>query len=103
VLCVIDRKPRKLSAGQKACLESLAQFVMTTLELRRVSSQLAEAAADIQTLSGLLPICAGCKQIRNDQGYRREVEAYIQGHTDAKFLHGLCPECSKSEKQVSRA
>ena len=46
-------------------------------------------------LSGLLPICAGCKKIRDDQGYWREVEQYLQQHTHAEFSHGLCPDCMR--------
>lgn len=94
-LCVIDQQPRRLSTEQRACLESLARLVMTTLELRRVSSELAAAAANIKTLSGMLPICGGCKKIRNDGGYWKQVETYIAEHTDATFSHSLCPECSE--------
>jgi GAF domain-containing protein len=106
-LCVIDRQPRKLSEEQKVCLESLARFVMTTLELRRASSVLARTAASVKTLTGMLPICAGCKEIRDDQGYWQKVETYLQQNTDATFSHGMCPKCSekyfpgiKPEKKV---
>jgi hypothetical protein len=54
------------------------------------------AALDhVRTLSGLLPICAGCKKIRNDSGYWEQIEAYISTRTDAMFSHGLCPDCAK--------
>jgi hypothetical protein len=46
-------------------------------------------------LTGLLPICARCKKIRDDQGYWNQIEAYIQEHSDAKFSHGICPNCAK--------
>ena len=94
-LCVIDREPRKLSAEQKASLESLARLVMNNLELRRTAAELAAAAANIKTLSGMLPICCACKQIRNDQGYWQQVETYIAKHTDATFTHSYCPKCAK--------
>jgi GAF domain-containing protein len=94
-LCVIDREPRKLRADQKACLESLARLVMTTLELRRVSAALASATNNVKVLSGLLPICAGCKQVRDDQGYWQQVELYVQQHSEATFTHGLCPKCAQ--------
>jgi len=93
-LCVIDQQPRKLNAGQKESLESLARLVMMTMEMRQVSRKLADAAANIKTLSGMLPICGGCKKIRNDGGYWKQVETYIQEHTDATFSHGLCPDCT---------
>ncbi len=47
----------------------------------------------MKKLSGLLPMCAKCKKIRDDEGYWQQVETYIQEHTDAKFSHGLCPAC----------
>lgn len=62
-------------------------------ELGREKSALVEALAQIRTLSGLLPICAECKKIRDDQGYWRQVEYYIAERTDAHFTHGICPGC----------
>jgi hypothetical protein len=49
----------------------------------------------VKSLSGLLPICAGCKKIRDDKGYWSQVESYVQAHSEAKFTHGLCPDCIK--------
>jgi len=62
---------------------------------QRLIAQLEEALAKVKTLSGLLPICAACKKIRDDQGYWSQVESYIQDHTDARFTHSVCPECAK--------
>lgn len=58
-------------------------------------NQLNAKIDQIKVLTGLLPICAGCKKIRDDQGYWNQIEAYIQEHTDAKFSHGICPDCAK--------
>jgi DNA-binding response OmpR family regulator len=55
--------------------------------------ELQQALAEIKTLHGIIPICASCKQIRDDQGYWNQVETYIRNHTQAEFSHGLCPEC----------
>jgi len=55
--------------------------------------ELYKSLANVKTLTGLLPICAGCKKIRNDQGYWTQVEDYIAQHSDATFTHGLCPDC----------
>jgi len=57
--------------------------------------QLQDALAKVKTLSGLLPICASCKHIRDDKGYWHQVENYIQQHSSAVFTHGLCPKCSQ--------
>lgn len=56
---------------------------------------LQDALAKVKTLSGLLPICANCKKIRDDQGYWHSVEAYVKEHSEARFSHGLCPDCMK--------
>jgi integral membrane sensor domain MASE1 len=53
------------------------------------------AVAKIKRLSGLLPICASCKKIRDDKGYWTQVEEYVRDHSEAEFSHGLCPECAK--------
>jgi PAS domain S-box-containing protein len=55
---------------------------------------LKKALVEVKKLSGLLPICAHCKKIRDDQGYWNQIEGYIQAHSDATFSHGMCPECS---------
>lgn len=47
----------------------------------------------IATLQGIVPICSYCKQIRDDKGYWNQVEAYVSRHTEAKFSHGICPNC----------
>jgi GAF domain-containing protein len=97
-LCVIDRKPRRLSAEQKTAMQTLARQVMALLELRRVSARLAEGLENVKTLHGLLPICAWCKRIRDDQGYWSQVEAYVHEHTGADFTHGICPECLEKQR-----
>jgi len=55
--------------------------------------QLQTALAQVKALSGLLPICAECKKVRDDGGYWSQVEAYIEERTEARFSHGLCPIC----------
>ncbi|MEW6364380.1 MAG: hypothetical protein AB1714_07040 [Acidobacteriota bacterium] len=62
---------------------------------RSLVNQLRDAMARIKKLDGMLPICAGCKKIRNDKGYWQQVESYITQHTDATFSHSLCDEWIK--------
>jgi hypothetical protein len=57
--------------------------------------ELKDALDKVKTLSGLLPICASCKKIRDDKGYWNQIESYIQSHSDAEFSHGICPDCAK--------
>jgi GAF domain-containing protein len=92
-LCVVDRHPRRLTAAQQKALQALSRQVMALLELRRVSNHLAEALNQVKTLQGLLPICAWCKRIRDDEGYWSQVEAYFHKSTGADFTHGICPQC----------
>ncbi len=58
-------------------------------------TELQEALNQINTLKGILPICANCKKIRDDAGYWQQVEAYISKYTSAEFSHGICPDCMK--------
>jgi DNA-binding response OmpR family regulator len=64
-------------------------------ERKQLILQLQEALARVKTLSGLLPICAWCKKIRDDKGYWNHVEAYIKDRSEADFTHGICPDCAK--------
>jgi hypothetical protein len=66
----------------------------TEQEMERLIHKLEEALAHVKTLSGLLPICAGCKKIRDDKGYWSQIETYISQHSSASFTHGLCPDCA---------
>jgi hypothetical protein len=63
------------------------------VERRKAESELRDALAQVKTLTGLLPICANCKKIRDDNGYWNSVEKYISSHSEAEFTHGICPEC----------
>lgn len=62
-------------------------------ERERLIAQLQDADEQVKTLSGLLPICAWCKKIRDPDGNWNEIEDYVQRHTDADFTHSICPEC----------
>ncbi|MBF0242692.1 MAG: response regulator [Desulfamplus sp.] len=59
-------------------------------------AELQDALNQINTLRGIVPICAGCKKVRDDAGYWQQVEAYVSRFTDAKFSHGICPDCMKT-------
>jgi hypothetical protein len=61
---------------------------------RELSARVEEAVAQVKVLSGLLPICASCKNIRDDTGYWNQMEAYIHEHSEAQFSHGICPPCA---------
>ncbi|GKS57671.1 hypothetical protein YTPLAS18_11980 [Nitrospira sp.] len=64
-------------------------------ELEERNGELRTALSEVKVLRGLIPICAGCKKIRNDHGYWQQIEEYIQDHSEAAFSHGLCLPCAK--------
>ena len=70
-------------------------FEIVFRELKQRETELQEKISQIKTLSGMLPICASCKKVRDDTGYWHMVEEYIQEHTEAEFTHSICPECTK--------
>lgn len=58
-------------------------------------AELTDTLGKVRVLSGLLPMCASCKKIRNDDGYWEQVETYIRNHSSADFTHSICPECTE--------
>lgn len=84
---------------EKVILSSLGDIThqkQAERERDRTIQELQEALADIKTLKGMLPICASCKKIRDDNGYWNQIEHYIKAHSSAEFTHGICPECAKA-------
>lgn len=56
-------------------------------------TELQDALAHVKQLQGIIPICAHCKKVRDDQNYWQSVERYIASHSEAQFTHGICPDC----------
>ena len=71
------------------------QVELTDEEREQLIGELQHTIEQVKTLSGIVPICASCKKIRDDRGYWEQVEAYVTRHTDARFSHGICPDCLK--------
>ncbi len=65
------------------------------VEREKLIAELQKALAEVKTLSGMIPICAWCKNIRSDQGFWQSVEEYVGNHTHAEFSHGVCPKCEE--------
>ncbi len=65
------------------------------VEKERLIGELRQALANVKILSGMLPICASCKKIRDDKGYWNQLESYISSHSDVLFSHSICPECAR--------
>ena len=81
-------------ASRKLNLNTLAQNEVEK-EKELLIDDLQDALSKIRTLDGLIPICAHCKKIRDDKGFWKQVEAYIEDHSRAEFSHGICPDCMK--------
>jgi GAF domain-containing protein len=101
-LCVLDHQPRTLTEAQSDAIRLLARQVMVTLELRLIARELAHrnteleaARRELKTLEGLLPICAKCKKIRDDDQQWVPVDTYLHEHSDVDFTHSLCPGCAQ--------
>lgn len=80
---------------QRQLEEKNRQLQNQNEKLEKKKTELQEALDNIKTLRGLIPICASCKKIRDDDGFWQQVEAYISEHSQAQFSHSLCPECAK--------
>lgn len=81
-----DEVMTDLFAEAIACLISFLVLLGMVYMSRLITS--------LQTLSGMLPICASCKKVRDDKGYWTQIENYIRDHSQAEFSHGICPDCA---------
>jgi len=75
--------------------KSISKRNQVEKEREKLIAELQHAVTEIKTLSGLLPICSGCKKIRDDKGYWKQIEFYIRDHSEAEFTHSMCPICAK--------
>jgi AmiR/NasT family two-component response regulator len=87
-------KPPKQTEIERAIVIALARHE-DLMKLRLLNKELEKALSEIKTLRGILPICASCKNVRDDKGYWNQIESYIRDHSEAEFSHSLCPECAK--------
>jgi PAS domain S-box-containing protein len=81
--------------GASSIARDISRQKQAEFENQQLIKKLSSAANQIKTLTGLLPICASCKSIRDDQGCWQQVEAYFSQHSAIVFSHGLCPQCTE--------
>ncbi len=86
---------KELDTSNKTLNKEIQARIKSEHHREKLINELQTALAEVKTLSGLLPICAQCKKIRDDEGYWNQIETYIRDRSDAKFSHGICPECAK--------
>lgn len=80
--------------GVSVYFRDITERKQAELNLRRTQGERDAALQNVRVLSGLLPICASCKKIRDEAGAWQQMESYISRHSQAQFSHGLCPECA---------
>jgi K+-sensing histidine kinase KdpD len=94
----------QLQKAYNQLLEAHAELTIEVTDRKRTEEalkqehcRLQQALDEVKTLRGIMPICAYCKKIRDDEGYWNQVEKYVSDHTEAKFSHGICPACFERE------
>lgn len=95
-LCVIDRKPRQLDAQQLRALEILGEQVIVLLNMRRTSRELAATLREVQILKKLIPVCAWCGEVRNEQGQWKQLDTFLRETEQINVTHSICPNCSQN-------
>jgi hypothetical protein len=94
-LALVEERTAHLAQANEQLQTELAEQRQVGAQLADTNRALLLEMARIKTLSGLLPICAYCKNIRDDAGQWHGIERFIKDHTDARFTHGLCPDCAR--------
>jgi len=84
--------PIKDERGRPIYMVEELNDISEVLQTKEIVQQL---ASEVHTLRGILPLCAKCKSVRNDDGYWETVEVYISQHSEAEITHGICPDCAK--------
>ena len=92
---VLEETEWKLKHLERQTAEKDKYWQSINETLNAAYVEMREALSNVKTLSGLLPICASCKKIRDDKGYWKQIESYVRDHSEAEFSHGICPDCAK--------
>ncbi len=74
---------------------AIVRTIRFAIERQRLITELQQALSHVRQLQGLLPICAHCKNIRDDEGYWSSIEHYVASHSEAEFSHSICPDCAR--------
>jgi CheY-like chemotaxis protein len=73
----------------------LGRSIRYAVERQQLLVQLRDVTEQVKVLKGIIPICASCKDIRDDEGFWHQMEQYIHNHSEAQFSHGICPKCAE--------
>ncbi len=93
---VLHKKVKERTAELNSYKNHLEDLVESrTADLKKINAELENALAEVETLSGFLPICSSCKKVRDDSGYWNQIEDYIAKHSHTEFSHSICPDCTE--------
>jgi PAS domain S-box-containing protein len=99
VPCILTATPFRQTGGELIGIvedfKDVSHIKQVVEEHERTIAELQRAVAEVKVLSGLLPVCASCKKIRDDNGYWNQIEAYVRKHSEADFTHSICPDCAE--------
>lgn len=90
----VQARTQKLTVINKRLQNEITERKKAELEREKLILELQEALENVKNLSGLLPICAHCKKIRDENGQWHDVATYVRDRSEADFTHGICPECA---------
>ncbi len=101
-ICVLDSKENAYNDTYEKLILNFRDIIQSQLELFFANQVLGEDyknlndyLSEIQTLRGLIPICANCKKVRDEKGFWNSVEEYFANHAGAQFTHSICEDCFK--------
>lgn len=89
----MERINADLLASNQALADEIRSHRSTQSRNLKLIADLENALSEVKTLTGLLPICSHCKNIRDDKGYWKKLESYLHEHSGARFTHSVCPQC----------
>lgn len=94
---VVRKKEKTSLAGKYGRID--IHLLVTAKSIKNDGKRLAllilEDVSELMKLKSMLPICANCRKIRDDEGYWSQIETYLSAHSDTQFTHSICPECAK--------
>lgn len=106
-ICILDNKANAYSEPVHALIAKFRDLIQYHLELLYMNAMLgaqnrrfSDHLDEIHALRGLIPICAWCKKIKDDDGYWNAVEKYLARHPDSRFSHAICPDCATARIEV---
>ena len=92
-LCVIDRKPGRLTFEQRTIMDLLSKQIVSFLDLRKRSLNLLDAITHLHNQEGIISVCSYCREVKNKDGDWLHIEKYLSNMSDIRFSHGVCDSC----------